>query len=94
MPDSGDIQNKKRKKGLFQRILAIILQKEGPHRDEAVASEFGATGEIMLKNAGLGIAFHVREVLKNVANGRLTRENLKGLLYCLGASERHLPNFI
>ena len=94
MPDSGDIQNKKRQKGLFQRILAIILQKEGLHRDEAAAIGDGATGEIMLKNAGFGIAFYARETLKNVAYGRLRRENLKGLLFCLGVSEKALPNLI
>ncbi|MDQ7054776.1 MAG: phosphoserine phosphatase SerB [candidate division KSB1 bacterium] len=70
------------------KILQEIAQKEGLRLDEVVAVGDGANDEIMLKNAGIGIAFNAKAILKKVADGRLTRDNLKGLLYCLGATEK------
>ncbi len=69
-------------------ILKEIAEKEGLRLDEVVAVGDGANDEIMLKNAGIGIAFNAKAILKKVADGRLTRDNLKGLLYCLGATEK------
>jgi len=40
----------------------------------------------MVANAGLGIAFNAKEILKKVADGTITRDNMKGVLYCLGIS--------
>ncbi|MFQ5630510.1 MAG: phosphoserine phosphatase SerB [bacterium] len=70
------------------RILKKIARKEGLNREEVVAVGDGANDEIMLKNAGFGIAFNAYEILQKVADGRLTQNNLHGLLYCLGATER------
>ena len=52
----------------------------------------GANDEIMLKNAGFGIAFNASELLRKVADGRITHSNLLGLLYCLGATDRAVEN--
>ncbi len=69
-------------------IVKQLAEKEGLTREEIVAVGDGANDEIMLKNAGLGIAFNASELLKKVADGRLTYSNLLGLLYCLGATDR------
>jgi phosphoserine phosphatase len=68
------------------RIVEEIAEREGLSREEIVAVGDGANDEIMLRNAGLGIAFNASELLKKVADGRLTNSNLYGLLYCLGAT--------
>jgi phosphoserine phosphatase len=44
----------------------------------------------MLRNSGLGIALNPKEALRKIADGVMTRENLVGLLYCLGAPEEKL----
>lgn len=71
-------------------IVKEIAAKEGLTTDEIVAVGDGANDEIMLKNAGLGIAFNASELLQKVADGRITNSNLLGLLYCLGATDRTL----
>lgn len=70
------------------RIVEDLAKKERLSREEIVAVGDGANDEIMLRNAGLGIAFNASDLLKKVADGRLTHSNLLGLLYCLGASDR------
>ena len=70
------------------KIVKEIAEKEGLTREEVVAVGDGANDEIMLKNAGLGIAFNASELLKKVADGRLSHSNLLGLLYCLGATDK------
>lgn len=72
------------------QIVNEIAQKEGISREEIVAVGDGANDEIMLKNAGLGIAFNAGELLQKVADGRITNSNLLGLLYCLGATNQAL----
>ncbi len=69
------------------QIVQELARKEGLTRDEIVAVGDGANDEIMLKNAGLGIAFNAHELLKKVADGQLTQSNLLGLQYCLGATD-------
>jgi phosphoserine phosphatase len=74
------------------KIVQEIAEKEGISREEIVAVGDGANDEIMLKNAGFGIAFNATKLLQNVADGRITNSNLLGLLYCLGATDRALAN--
>lgn len=69
------------------RILAELAAEEGLRREEVVAIGDGSNDTIMLKNAGLAIGLDPKEVLAKVADGTLTKRNLKGLLYCLGAHE-------
>lgn len=74
-------------------LLDDLLQKEGLAREEIVAIGDGASNQIMLNNAGLGIAFNTKEVLKQVADGVITKNNLKGLLYCLGVENKNKTTF-
>ncbi|MBN2250462.1 MAG: phosphoserine phosphatase SerB [Candidatus Altiarchaeota archaeon] len=71
-------------------ILKELMRKENISKEEVVAVGDGANDRIMLKNAGLGIAFNAKEVLKKAADGSLTKNNLKGLIYCLGVSEKEM----
>ena len=80
----GEIIDSKKK----AEILGELMRRENLSREEVVAVGDGANDQIMLKNAGLGIAFNAKEVLKKVADGSITKSNLKGLIYCLGVNER------
>jgi len=71
-------------------IMNELAKRENISREDIIAIGDGANDQIMLKNAGLGIAFNAKEVLKKVADGSITKNNLKGLMYCLGISERDL----
>lgn len=83
---SGRIIDPRRK----AEILNELARKEGISKDEIVAIGDGANDQIMLKNAGLGIAFNAKEILKKEADGSITKKNIRGLLYCLGVTERDL----
>ncbi len=74
------------------KIVQEIMKKENLSKEEVVAVGDGANDRIMLKNAGLGIAFNAKEVLKKVADGSITKNNLKGLIYCLGIDEKDSEN--
>ncbi len=71
-------------------IMDEICQKEKITRDEVVAVGDGSNDRIMLANAGLGIAFNAKEILRKVADGAITRGHMKGVLYCLGISDLDL----
>ena len=71
-----------------KRAELQVVPNHGLTREEVVAVGDGANDEIMLQNAGFGIAFNAYEILQKVADGRLTQNNLRGLLYCLGATEQ------
>jgi len=71
-------------------IMDEICRKEGITRDEVVAVGDGSNDRIMLANAGLGIAFNAKEILKKVADGVITRDHMKGVLYCLGITDLDL----
>jgi len=80
---SGRIIDARRK----AEIMDEICQKEGITRDEVVAVGDGSNDRIMIANAGLGIAFNAKEILRKVADGAITRDHMKGVLYCLGISD-------
>ena len=71
-------------------IMDEICRKEGITRYEVVAVGDGSNDRIMVANAGLGIAFNAKEILKKVADGAITRNHMKGVLYCLGISDLDL----
>jgi phosphoserine phosphatase len=71
-------------------VLDVICCKEGVTRDEVVAVGDGSNDQIMVANAGLGIAFNAKEILKKVADGAITKDHMKGILYCLGISDLDL----
>jgi phosphoserine phosphatase len=80
----GDIIDAEAKGGIVYRLAE--LEKIGP--DNIVAVGDGANDCLMIKNAGLGVAFNAKEVLKKVSDGSLSRENLLGLLNVLGLAEK------
>jgi len=41
----------------------------------------------MIKNAGLGVAFNAKELLKKVSDGSLSKDNIMGLLNIMGHDE-------
>jgi phosphoserine phosphatase len=68
-------------------IMDEICRKEQISRDEVVAVGDGSNDRIMVANAGLGIAFNAKEILKKAADGVITGNHLRGVLYCLGISD-------
>ena len=72
------------------QIMDEICRREGITRDEVVAVGDGSNDRIMVANAGLGIAFNAKEILKKVADGTITRNHMKGVLYCLGITDLDL----
>lgn len=61
------------------RIVEDIAKKEGISPENIVAVGDGANDRLMIEKAGLGIAFNAKEVLKDVADGSISKENLVGL---------------
>jgi len=70
------------------RMIFQLAEKEKISPDNIVAVGDGANDCLMIKNAGLGVAFNAKEVLKKVSDGSLSRENLLGLLNVLGLAEK------
>ncbi len=71
------------------RIIEEIAKREGISKENVVAVGDGANDRIMIENAGLGIAFNAKDVLKEVADGTLSKENLIGLACVLGLFKKH-----
>lgn len=69
------------------RIIYYLAELEKISPDNIVAVGDGANDCLMIKNAGLGVAFNAKEILKKVSDGSLSRENLLGLLNVLGIAE-------
>jgi len=70
------------------RIIYRLAEFEKISPDNIVAVGDGANDCLMIKNAGLGVAFNAKEILKKVSDGTLSRENLLGLLNVLGLAEK------
>ncbi len=70
------------------RIIFRLAELEKISTDNIVAVGDGANDCLMIKNAGLGVAFNAKEILKKVSDGTLSRENLLGLLNVLGLAEK------
>jgi phosphoserine phosphatase len=70
------------------RIIYRLAELENISSDNIVAVGDGANDCLMIKNAGLGVAFNAKEVLKKVSDGSLSRENLLGLLNVLGLADK------
>jgi len=75
-------------------LMREIAEKENLLMDQVVAVGDGANDRFMLQNSGLGIALYPKEVLKKVASGVITKDNLAGILYCLGAPEEKLKEIV
>lgn len=75
-------------------LMREIAAKENLLMEQVVAVGDGANDRFMLQNSGLGIALYPKEVLQKVASGVITKKNLAGILYCLGAPEEKLKEFV
>jgi len=75
-------------------LIREIAEKENLLMEEIVAVGDGANDRFMLQNSGIGIALYPKSILQKMADGVLTKENLMGILYCLGAPEEKLKRAI
>jgi len=70
------------------RIVNDLAKLEGISPDSVVAVGDGANDCLMIQNAGLGVAFNAKDILKKVSDGSLSKENLIGLLNVLGLADK------
>jgi len=70
------------------KIIYRLAELERISPDNIVAVGDGANDCLMIKNAGLGVAFNAKEILKKVSDGTISRENLIGLLNVLGIADK------
>lgn len=75
-------------------LMREIAEKENLLMEQVVAVGDGANDRFMLQNSGLGIALYPKAVLQKVASGVITKDNLAGILYCLGAPEEKLKKIV
>ena len=75
-------------------LMQEIAKKENLLMEQVVAVGDGANDRFMLQNSGLGIALYPKAVLQKVASGVITKDNLTGILYCLGAPEEKLKELV
>lgn len=61
------------------RIIEEIATKEGISMDKVVAVGDGANDRLMIEKAGLGIAFNANQILKEIADGSISKTNLIGI---------------
>ena len=76
----GDIVNPKQK----ATIIGLIAQQEGISLEQVVAIGDGANDLPMLMKAGLGIAFHAKEIVKKKAPQQMAYGPMTSILYFLG----------
>ncbi|KON30043.1 hypothetical protein AC477_05280 [miscellaneous Crenarchaeota group-1 archaeon SG8-32-1] len=75
-------------------LMREIAEKENLLMEQVVAVGDGANDRFMLENSGLGIALYPKAVLQKVASGVITKDNLAGILYCLGAPEEKIKKLV
>jgi len=77
---SGSIVNAEKK----AMLLDLISQQEGLKLEQVVAIGDGANDLPMLAKAGLGIAFHAKDVVKKNAKQHMSHGPMDSILYFLG----------
>lgn len=76
----GEIINAKQK----AILLEMLAQQEGINLEQVVAIGDGANDLPMLAKAGLGIAFHAKEIVKQNAKQHMSFGNMSTILHFLG----------
>jgi len=71
-------------------FLKEIVKKEGIDISQTIAVGDGANDLQMLNLAGLGIAFHAKPTVKEIAQNSISSIGLDGVLYLLGYHDRHI----
>ena len=64
-------------------LLGEVAEREGIPRSQVVAVGDGANDLLMLAQAGVGVAYHAKPVVRSAAKYRLTHAGLDALLYLL-----------
>lgn len=77
---SGAIINSEKK----AMLLEMIAQQEGIKLEQVVAIGDGANDLHMLAKAGLGIAFHAKDIVKKSAKQHMSHGPMTSILYFLG----------
>jgi phosphoserine phosphatase len=72
------------------RILNEIAAREGILPEQVVAIGDGANDVLMLSQAGLGIAYQAKPILKERADASISSSGMLSVLYLLGITERDL----
>ena len=80
----GNIVDAERKGALIKEIA----ERENISTDQIVAVGDGANDRFMLQNAGLGIGFSPKEILRQHSDGIINADSLKGLQYFLGIPDK------
>jgi phosphoserine phosphatase len=86
----GPIVNGRRK----AELLETIAQAEGVLLDQVIAVGDGANDLPMLEKAGLGIAFHAKQKLREAADTSISTGGLDSILYLLGISAQELEEVL
>jgi phosphoserine phosphatase len=71
-------------------ILELLAQQEHIHLEQVVAVGDGANDLPMLAKAGLGIAFHAKEKVRQEARHQMSHGPMTSILYFLGIPGDHL----
>jgi phosphoserine phosphatase len=71
-------------------ILELLAQQENINLEQVVAVGDGANDLPMLAKAGLGIAFHAKEKVKQEARHQMSHGPMTTILYFLGIPGNHL----
>ena len=82
----GDVVDGKRK----AELLRLIAQVEKIELEQVIAVGDGANDLPMLSLAGLGIAFHAKPKVKEIASQSISTIGLDGILYFLGFRDIHI----
>lgn len=80
----GSIVNAQRKADL----LELIAQQEGMPLESVIAIGDGANDILMLKKAGLGIAFNAKKKAREAASAAINQNSLASILYLLGITDK------
>lgn len=82
----GSIVNAQRKADL----LEMIAQQEGMPLESVIAIGDGANDILMLKKAGLGIAFNAKKKAREAASAAINQNSLASILYLLGITDKDI----
>ncbi|MBI2605188.1 MAG: phosphoserine phosphatase SerB [Deltaproteobacteria bacterium] len=82
----GPIVNAERKAELLESIAA----EEGVPLESTIAIGDGANDVLMLKKAGLGIAFNAKKKARSAADAAINQKTLASILYLLGITDKDI----
>ena len=72
------------------QLLKQIAHQEGLNSQQTIAVGDGANDLLMLSEAGLGIAFRAKPLVRESAKQSLSTHGLDGILYLLGFKDQDI----